>query len=64
VENFSLVPFGRRSWGIPPRIREKVLIFSQIIDYKDFIAADAVQCEPLSRVQIPDNREKYREFFE
>jgi hypothetical protein len=28
------------------------------------MSEDGVQCEPLSRLQIPVNREKYREFFD
>lgn len=34
AENLSLVPFGRRSLGITPRICEKLAILSQDIDYK------------------------------
>jgi hypothetical protein len=48
MENSSLVPFGGRSLGIWPKKREKLVILSQAINYKDFMAVDAVQCELLS----------------
>ena len=36
----------------------------QVVDYKDFMAVDAVRCELLSVSKIPVTREKYREFFD